>query len=157
MVTNWKKREMNPIFHKKIEYDLFSSSATFMTFQMQANHRSDFLNMIAFYTEPSMQKPQNLEVWDKHLGLRFNARSKSQKIYSIDGQVLQQVQRNSYLGLQILEVLKWTTHYSQMKHRKCMIFWEEIVYFAQWIEKNRLYIIIGIEYGLGSRTNHNGI
>lgn len=52
---------------QEIKYDLFSSSATLMTGQMQVNHRSDFLNLIAFYTEPSMQKdPQNLEVWDKH-------------------------------------------------------------------------------------------
>ena len=50
--------------------------------------------------------------------MRFNAtkcyvlsiKSKSQHLYSLSGHILQQVQNNPYLGLQISEDLKWTTH-----------------------------------------------
>mgnify|MGYP007024906418 CR=1 FL=1 len=50
--------------------------------------------------------------------MRFNAkkcyilsiRNKSHKIYSLNGHILQQVKHNPYLGLQISEDLKWTTH-----------------------------------------------
>jgi hypothetical protein len=60
----------------------------------------------------------NLEIWAKNWGMRFNAkkcyilsiRNKSQRMYTLDGHILQQVQNNPYLGLQISEDLKWTTH-----------------------------------------------
>jgi hypothetical protein len=60
----------------------------------------------------------NLEISAKNWGMRFNAkkcyilsiRNKSQRIYTLDGHILQQVQNNPYLGLQISEDLKWTTH-----------------------------------------------
>jgi hypothetical protein len=50
--------------------------------------------------------------------MRFNAKkcyilsikNKSQHFYSLNGHILQQVQNNPYLGLQISEDLKWTTH-----------------------------------------------
>ena len=61
---------------------------------------------------------KNLEVWAENWGMRFNAkkcyilsiRNKSQRFYSLNGHILQQVQNNPYLGLQISEDLKWTTH-----------------------------------------------
>jgi hypothetical protein len=31
-------------------------------------------------------------------------------MYTLDGHILQQIQNNPYLGLQISEDLKWTTH-----------------------------------------------
>ena len=61
---------------------------------------------------------KNLENWANDWGMRFNAkkcyimsiRSKSQRFYSLNGHILQQVQNNPYLGLQISDDLKWTTH-----------------------------------------------
>ena len=60
----------------------------------------------------------NLEISATNWGMRFNAkkcyilsiRNKSQRMYTLDGHILQQVQNNPYLGLQISEDLKWTTH-----------------------------------------------
>ena len=51
----------------------------------------------------------NLEIWAKNCGMRFNAkecyilsiRNKSQRMYTLDRHILQQVQNNPYLGLQI--------------------------------------------------------
>ena len=40
----------------------------------------------------------------------LSIRNKSQRMYTLDGHILQQVQNNPYLGLQISEDLKWTTH-----------------------------------------------
>ena len=40
----------------------------------------------------------------------FSIRNKSQRMYTLDGHILQQAQNNPYLGLQISEDLKWTTH-----------------------------------------------
>jgi hypothetical protein len=37
-------------------------------------------------------------------------KNKCQHFYSLNGHILQQVQNNPYLGLQISEDLKWTTH-----------------------------------------------
>jgi hypothetical protein len=61
---------------------------------------------------------KSLEAWTKDWGMRFNAKkcyilsikNKSQHFYSLNGHILQQVQNNPYLGLQISEDLKWTTH-----------------------------------------------
>ena len=61
---------------------------------------------------------QKLEVWAKDWGTRFNAKkcyilrikNKSQRNYNLSGHILQQVQNNPYLGLQISDDLKWTTH-----------------------------------------------
>ena len=39
----------------------------------------------------------------------LSIRNKSQRMYTLDGHILQQVQNNPYLGLQISEDLKWTT------------------------------------------------
>ena len=60
----------------------------------------------------------NLEDWANKWGMRFNAKkcyilsikNKSQRFYSLNGQILQQVQNNPYLGVQISEDLKWSTH-----------------------------------------------
>ncbi|XP_071158235.1 uncharacterized protein [Mytilus edulis] len=54
--------------------------------------------------------------------MRFNAKkcyilsikNKSQKFYTLDGHILQQVKHNPYLGLQISDDLKWTTHISNV-------------------------------------------
>ena len=40
----------------------------------------------------------------------LSIRNKSQRMYTLDGHILQQVQNNPYLGLQISEDLKLTTH-----------------------------------------------
>ena len=65
------------------------------------------------------QDVANLEIWAKNWGMRFNAkkcyilsiRNKSQRMHTLDGHILQQVQNNPYLELQISEDLKkWTTH-----------------------------------------------
>ena len=40
----------------------------------------------------------------------LSIQNKSQHFYSLNGHILQQVQNNLYLGLQISEDLKWTTH-----------------------------------------------
>jgi hypothetical protein len=61
---------------------------------------------------------QKLEVWTKDWGMRFNAKkcymlsikNKSQRYYNLSVHILQQVQNNPYLGLQISDDLKWTTH-----------------------------------------------
>jgi hypothetical protein len=64
----------------------------------------------------------NLEIWAKNWAMRFNAKkcyilsimNKSQRMYTLDRHILQQVQNNPYLGLQISEDLKWTTHISNV-------------------------------------------
>jgi hypothetical protein len=61
---------------------------------------------------------QKLEIWAKDWGMRFNTKkcyilrikNKSQRYYNLSGHILQQVQNNPYLGLQISDDLKWTTH-----------------------------------------------
>ncbi|VDI25149.1 Hypothetical predicted protein, partial [Mytilus galloprovincialis] len=60
----------------------------------------------------------SLEDWANKWGMRFNAKkcyilsikNKSQRFYTLNGHILQQVQSNPYLGVQILEDLKWSTH-----------------------------------------------
>ena len=61
---------------------------------------------------------QKLEVWVKDWEMRFSAKkcyilnikNKSQRYYNRSNHILQQVQNNPYLGLQIFDDLKWTTH-----------------------------------------------
>ena len=61
---------------------------------------------------------QKLEVWAKDWEMCFNAKksyilsikNKSQRHYNLSGHILQQVQYNTYIGLQISDDLKWTTH-----------------------------------------------
>ena len=59
-----------------------------------------------------------LENWAAKWGMRFNAkkcyilsiRQKSSHFYQLDGEILQQVDSNPYLGLTISEDLQWKTH-----------------------------------------------
>ncbi|KAK3091517.1 hypothetical protein FSP39_020434 [Pinctada imbricata] len=61
---------------------------------------------------------QNLEKWANTWGMRFNAKkcyilsinNKSSKFYELNHHILQEVENNPYLGLQISNDLKWTTH-----------------------------------------------
>ena len=65
---------------------------------------------------------KELEKWAAKLGMRFNAkkcyilsiRQKSSHFYQIDGEILQQVDSNPYLGLTISEDLQWKTHITNM-------------------------------------------
>ena len=61
---------------------------------------------------------KELENWAAKWGMRFNAkrcyilsvRQKSSHFYQLDGEILQQVDSNPYLGLTISEDLQWKTH-----------------------------------------------
>jgi hypothetical protein len=61
---------------------------------------------------------KKLECWAKDWGMRFNAKKcytmqtkkKSPYFYQLDGQILQQVDNNPYLGLNISSDLTWSTH-----------------------------------------------
>jgi hypothetical protein len=80
-----------------------------------------------YFTEPPCQQrtincckktiKALIEAWTNDWGMimRFKCyilsiQNKSQHFYSLNGHILQQVQNNLYLGLQISEDLKWTTH-----------------------------------------------
>ena len=60
----------------------------------------------------------SLEKWAENWGMRFNAKkcyvmsinSKSSHFYSLDNQILGQVQGSAYLGLTLSEDLKWGPH-----------------------------------------------
>ena len=59
-----------------------------------------------------------LEVWALNWGMKFNAKKcyimsfkqKSTHFYQLDNHILEQVQTNPYLGLNISDDLKWTSH-----------------------------------------------
>jgi hypothetical protein len=62
---------------------------------------------------------KNLEKWASDWGMRFNAKKcyilismkkKSHHSYTLNNQILEQVPSNPYLGLQIVEDLKWKEH-----------------------------------------------
>jgi hypothetical protein len=61
---------------------------------------------------------KNLEKWASDWGMRFNAKNcyilsmkkKSHHSYTLNNQILEQVPSNPYLGLQIVEDLKWKEH-----------------------------------------------
>ena len=65
---------------------------------------------------------QQLEIWAKTWGMRFNAKkcyimsinSKSSHFYELDKHILQQVPENPYLGITILEDLKWSPHINKI-------------------------------------------
>ena len=60
----------------------------------------------------------NLQIWADDWGMKFNAKkcyllstkSKSSHFYTINDQILKQVQDNPYLGITFSENLKWKTH-----------------------------------------------
>ena len=64
------------------------------------------------------QDLNNLQIWADDWGMRFNAKkcyllstkSKSRYFYTINDQILKQVQDNPYLGITFSEDLKWKTH-----------------------------------------------
>ena len=61
---------------------------------------------------------ENLEKWADTWGMRFNAKKcyilsikkKSQKFYTLNGHILEEVSSNPYLGLQIADDLRWNIH-----------------------------------------------
>ena len=61
---------------------------------------------------------KELEIWAAKWGMRFNTkkcyilsiRQKSSHFYQLNGEILQQVDSNPYLGLTISEDLQWKTH-----------------------------------------------
>jgi hypothetical protein len=67
---------------------------------------------------------EQLEIWAKDWGMRFNAKKcyilsinkKSNKFYSLDNHILQEVQDNPYLGLQISNDLKWSMHINSISY-----------------------------------------
>ena len=104
----------------------------------------------------------NLEIWAKNWGMHFNAKkcyilsislgNKSQKIYTLDGHILQQVQNNPYLGLQISEDLKWTTHITNVakKANSTLCFLRRNLRFCPKECKKTAYISLArstMEYG----------
>ncbi|VDH93724.1 Hypothetical predicted protein [Mytilus galloprovincialis] len=78
----------------------------------------EFLLYRTFKTEKDHKLVQedlaNLEDWSNKWGMRFNAKkcyilsikNKSQRFYTLNGQILQQVQNNPYLGVHTSKDLK---------------------------------------------------
>jgi hypothetical protein len=72
------------------------------------------------------QDLKNLETWAENWGMRFNAKKcyilsikqKSIKLYSLNGHILEQVKNNPYLGIQISEDMKWSTHINNTAKKK---------------------------------------
>ena len=68
---------------------------------------------------------QQLEIWAKKWGMRFNAKkcyimsinNKSSHFYELDKHILQQVPENPYLGITISEDLKWTSHINKISRK----------------------------------------
>ena len=68
---------------------------------------------------------EQLEIWAKDWGMRFNAKKcyilsinkKSNKFYSLDNHILEEVQDNPYLGLQISNDLKWSMHINNISKK----------------------------------------
>jgi hypothetical protein len=66
-----------------------------------------------------------LEAWGAAWGMKFNAqkcymisiKSKSTNFYTLNSQILKQVQDNPYLGLTISEDLKWDTHITKISKK----------------------------------------
>ena len=89
----------------------------------------DCLLYRTFKTAKDHQKLQadleQLEIWAKDWGMRFNAKKcyilsinkKSNKFYSLDNHILQEVQDNPYLGLQISNDLKWSMHINNISKK----------------------------------------
>ena len=108
--------------------DPFSFFATSTIFLKVSHHRSDFSQTNACSTGQSTPlkttKPSNKtsityrQIWADGWGMKFNAKkcyllstkSKSRHFYTINDQILKQVQDNPYLGITFSEDLKWKTH-----------------------------------------------
>jgi hypothetical protein len=69
---------------------------------------------------------EQLEIWANNWGMRFNAKKcyilsinkKSNKFYSLDNHILQEVQYNPYLAnLQISNDLKWSMHINNISKK----------------------------------------
>ena len=65
---------------------------------------------------------QQLEIWAKKWGMRFNAKkcdimSINNKFSELDKRILQQVPENPYLGISISEDLKWTSHINKISRK----------------------------------------
>ena len=72
------------------------------------------------------QDLNNLQIWADDWGMKFNAkkcyllstRSKSRHFYTINDQILKQVQDNPYLGITFSEDLKWKTHINKKQEER---------------------------------------
>ena len=75
---------------------------------------------------------KSLEAWAEKWGMKFNAtkcyimsfarRSPSQFFYSLDNTILKSVSTNPYLGIQLSENLKWSTHINSItKKANCSL------------------------------------
>jgi len=75
---------------------------------------------------------KSLEAWAEKWGMKFNAtkcyimsfarRSPSQFFYSLDNTILKSVSSNPYLGIQLSENLKWSTHINSItKKANCSL------------------------------------
>jgi hypothetical protein len=73
----------------------------------------------------------NLETWADNWRMRFKAKKcyilsikqKSSKLYSLNGHILEQIKNNPYLGLQISENMKWSTHINNTPQKKSVQPW----------------------------------
>ena len=71
------------------------------------------------------QDLDNLQIWADDWGMKFNAKkcylrstkSKSRHFYTINDQILKQVQDNPYLGTTFSEDLKWKRHCLRVRYR----------------------------------------
>ena len=95
---------------------------------------------------------KNLETWAENWGMRFNAKkcyilSIKQKSGKLYGHILEQVKNNPYLGLQILEDMKWSTHINNTaKKASSTLGFLEIQ--SQKLQKDRIYHLSKIHNGL---------
>ena len=71
------------------------------------------------------QDLNNLIIWAEKWGMKFNVkkcyhlsvRQKSSNFYTMDGQILKQVEEIPYLGITFSDNMKWTTHINQVRKK----------------------------------------
>ena len=111
--------------HKAQFLDPFSSFATSTIFLCHLTDQTIRRRLLVYRPINSPQDHQtlqqdlnNLQIWADDWGMKFNAKncylfstkSKLRHFYTINDQILKQVQDNPYLGITFSEDLKWKTH-----------------------------------------------